>query len=139
MAQQLATPLEQRGDISSLRGSHVGVMVQSLLERLLPCWRLNRTKFSLTEAHPSLKRSGEASVEGLLNQLVLEHLQLAPLQWGEYSSTYASSWECGVPPRWKHSEGHRRRVWETKVLTLLLQCPWTQEVQYLGESCQPHF
>eukprot|EP00071_Canis_lupus_P048900 XP_022282457.1 trafficking protein particle complex subunit 9 isoform X5 [Canis lupus familiaris] len=31
---------------------------------------------------PSLKRRGEASVEGLLNQLVLEHLQLAPLQWG---------------------------------------------------------
>nr|XP_020012646.1 trafficking protein particle complex subunit 9 isoform X3 [Castor canadensis] len=30
---------------------------------------------------PSLKRSGEASVEGLLNQLVLERLQLAPLQW----------------------------------------------------------
>ncbi|XP_077928088.1 trafficking protein particle complex subunit 9 isoform X7 [Halichoerus grypus] len=30
---------------------------------------------------PSLKRTGEASVEGLLNQLVLEHLQLAPLQW----------------------------------------------------------
>uniref|UniRef100_A0A2K6BH78 Trafficking protein particle complex subunit 9 n=1 Tax=Macaca nemestrina TaxID=9545 RepID=A0A2K6BH78_MACNE len=34
------------------------------------CWRI-----------PSLKRSGEASVEGLLTQLVLEHLQLAPLQW----------------------------------------------------------
>lgn len=30
---------------------------------------------------PSLKRTGEASVEGLLSQLVLEHLQLAPLQW----------------------------------------------------------
>ncbi|XP_053322136.1 trafficking protein particle complex subunit 9 [Spea bombifrons] len=30
---------------------------------------------------PSLKREGEASVEGVLNQLVLEHLQLAPLQW----------------------------------------------------------
>ncbi|XP_047675211.1 trafficking protein particle complex subunit 9 isoform X5 [Tachysurus fulvidraco] len=30
---------------------------------------------------PSLKRQGEASVEGVLNQLVLEHLQLAPLQW----------------------------------------------------------
>ncbi|XP_028629063.1 trafficking protein particle complex subunit 9 isoform X2 [Grammomys surdaster] len=30
---------------------------------------------------PSLKRTGEASVEGLLNQLILEHLQLAPLQW----------------------------------------------------------
>uniref|UniRef100_A0A8V0Y402 Trafficking protein particle complex subunit 9 n=1 Tax=Gallus gallus TaxID=9031 RepID=A0A8V0Y402_CHICK len=29
----------------------------------------------------SLKREGEASVEGVLNQLVLEHLQLAPLQW----------------------------------------------------------
>uniref|UniRef100_A0A673ZU49 Trafficking protein particle complex subunit 9 n=1 Tax=Salmo trutta TaxID=8032 RepID=A0A673ZU49_SALTR len=28
---------------------------------------------------------GEASVEGVLNQLVLEHLQLAPLQWGEYT------------------------------------------------------
>ncbi|XP_048849766.1 trafficking protein particle complex subunit 9 isoform X1 [Brienomyrus brachyistius] len=30
---------------------------------------------------PSLRRTGEASVEGVLNQLVLEHLQLAPLQW----------------------------------------------------------
>ncbi|KAM8966802.1 trafficking protein particle complex subunit 9 [Pelodytes ibericus] len=30
---------------------------------------------------PSLKREGDAGVEGLLNQLVLEHLQLAPLQW----------------------------------------------------------
>lgn len=38
----------------------------------------------MTGPHPSLKRTGEASVEGLLNQLVLEHLQLAPLQWGEY-------------------------------------------------------
>uniref|UniRef100_A0A8C4XJL4 Trafficking protein particle complex 9 n=1 Tax=Falco tinnunculus TaxID=100819 RepID=A0A8C4XJL4_FALTI len=34
--------------------------------------------------YPSLKREGEASVEGVLNQLVLEHLQLAPLQWGEF-------------------------------------------------------
>uniref|UniRef100_A0A4W5LBS0 Trafficking protein particle complex 9 n=1 Tax=Hucho hucho TaxID=62062 RepID=A0A4W5LBS0_9TELE len=31
--------------------------------------------------HPSVRRQGEASVEGVLNQLVLEHLQLAPLQW----------------------------------------------------------
>lgn len=37
----------------------------------------------LNHAHPSLRRCGEASVEGVLNQLVLEHLQLAPLQWGE--------------------------------------------------------
>ncbi|KAM7121960.1 trafficking protein particle complex subunit 9 isoform 3-T3 [Ciconia maguari] len=36
------------------------------------CWKI-----------PSLKREGEASVEGVLNQLVLEHLQLAPLQWGK--------------------------------------------------------
>lgn len=37
----------------------------------------------LNHTHPSLRRRGEASVEGVLNQLVLEHLQLAPLQWGE--------------------------------------------------------
>uniref|UniRef100_A0A8C5EW70 Trafficking protein particle complex 9 n=1 Tax=Gouania willdenowi TaxID=441366 RepID=A0A8C5EW70_GOUWI len=35
----------------------------------------------LNQIHPSLERDGEASVEGVLNQLVLEHLQLAPLQW----------------------------------------------------------
>uniref|UniRef100_A0AAY4D286 Trafficking protein particle complex 9 n=1 Tax=Denticeps clupeoides TaxID=299321 RepID=A0AAY4D286_9TELE len=34
-----------------------------------------------TLIHPSLQREGEASVEGVLNQLVLDHLQLAPLQW----------------------------------------------------------
>ncbi|XP_043545266.1 trafficking protein particle complex subunit 9 [Chiloscyllium plagiosum] len=34
------------------------------------CWKI-----------PSLNREGEASVEGVLNQLVQEHLQLAPLQW----------------------------------------------------------
>lgn len=48
----------------------------------------------MTEAYPSLKRSGEASVEGLLNQLILEHLQLAPLQWGEYHAT--SCFRVGV-------------------------------------------
>ncbi|XP_065525088.1 trafficking protein particle complex subunit 9 isoform X4 [Lathamus discolor] len=37
------------------------------------CWKI-----------PSLKREGEASVEGVLNQLVLENLQLAPLQWGNW-------------------------------------------------------
>uniref|UniRef100_A0A8B9I676 Trafficking protein particle complex subunit 9 n=1 Tax=Anser brachyrhynchus TaxID=132585 RepID=A0A8B9I676_9AVES len=40
-----------------------------------------RQQFSLILIYPSLKREGEASVEGVLNQLVLEHLQLAPLQW----------------------------------------------------------
>uniref|UniRef100_A0A8D3D9L5 Trafficking protein particle complex subunit 9 n=1 Tax=Scophthalmus maximus TaxID=52904 RepID=A0A8D3D9L5_SCOMX len=39
------------------------------------CWSI------ISFSHPSLRRCGEASVEGVLNQLVLEHLQLAPLQW----------------------------------------------------------
>lgn len=30
-------------------------------------------------------------MEGVLNQLVLEHLQLAPLQWGEYTCTHTHS------------------------------------------------
>ncbi|XP_018424519.1 PREDICTED: trafficking protein particle complex subunit 9-like [Nanorana parkeri] len=43
---------------------------QEINSKLDICWKI-----------PSLKREGEASVEGVLNQLVLEHLQLAPLQW----------------------------------------------------------
>ncbi|XP_059899659.1 LOW QUALITY PROTEIN: trafficking protein particle complex subunit 9 [Gadus macrocephalus] len=39
------------------------------------------SKLGLCWTIPSLRRQGEASVEGVLNQLVLEHLQLAPLQW----------------------------------------------------------
>ncbi|XP_024113727.1 trafficking protein particle complex subunit 9 isoform X2 [Oryzias melastigma] len=39
------------------------------------------SKLGICWSIPSLKRHGEASVEGVLNQLVLEHLQLAPLQW----------------------------------------------------------
>lgn len=46
-----------------------------------PSWEC--LSFFLNCAHPSLQRHGEASVEGVLNQLVLEHLQLAPLQWGK--------------------------------------------------------
>ncbi|XP_034016028.1 LOW QUALITY PROTEIN: trafficking protein particle complex subunit 9 [Thalassophryne amazonica] len=42
--------------------------------------RIN-SKLGICWSIPSLQRSGEASVEGVLNQLVLEHLQLAPLQW----------------------------------------------------------
>ncbi|NXW16621.1 TPPC9 protein, partial [Circaetus pectoralis] len=41
--------------------------------RLDICWKI-------ISFHKYL-REGEASVEGVLNQLVLEHLQLAPLQW----------------------------------------------------------
>ncbi|XP_055081412.1 trafficking protein particle complex subunit 9 isoform X1 [Periophthalmus magnuspinnatus] len=39
------------------------------------------SKLGICWTIPSLQRRGEASVEGVLNQLVLEHLQLAPLQW----------------------------------------------------------
>ncbi|XP_035038021.1 trafficking protein particle complex subunit 9 isoform X2 [Hippoglossus stenolepis] len=39
------------------------------------------SKLGICWSIPSLRRCGEASVEGVLNQLVLEHLQLAPLQW----------------------------------------------------------
>ncbi|XP_072225979.1 trafficking protein particle complex subunit 9 isoform X2 [Leuresthes tenuis] len=39
------------------------------------------SKLGICWSIPSLTRCGEASVEGVLNQLVLEHLQLAPLQW----------------------------------------------------------
>ncbi|XP_030645125.1 trafficking protein particle complex subunit 9 [Chanos chanos] len=39
------------------------------------------SKLDIRWSIPSLRRQGEASVEGVLNQLVLEHLQLAPLQW----------------------------------------------------------
>ncbi|XP_041045096.1 trafficking protein particle complex subunit 9 isoform X2 [Carcharodon carcharias] len=38
-------------------------------------------KLNINWKIPSLNREGEASVEGVLNQLVQEHLQLAPLQW----------------------------------------------------------
>ncbi|KAF6101492.1 trafficking protein particle complex 9 [Phyllostomus discolor] len=55
-------------------------------------------------AHPSLKRTGEASVEGLLSQLVLEHLQLAPLQWdvlvdGQPCDCQAAACRVGDPIR----------------------------------------
>ncbi|XP_017286658.1 trafficking protein particle complex subunit 9 isoform X1 [Kryptolebias marmoratus] len=39
------------------------------------------SKLEICWSIPSLQRCGEASVEGALNQLVLDHLQLAPLQW----------------------------------------------------------
>ncbi|KAF6101487.1 trafficking protein particle complex 9 [Phyllostomus discolor] len=53
---------------------------------------------------PSLKRTGEASVEGLLSQLVLEHLQLAPLQWdvlvdGQPCDCQAAACRVGDPIR----------------------------------------
>uniref|UniRef100_A0ABI7WEW5 Trafficking protein particle complex 9 n=1 Tax=Felis catus TaxID=9685 RepID=A0ABI7WEW5_FELCA len=53
---------------------------------------------------PSLKRTGEASVEGLLSQLVLEHLQLAPLQWdvlvdGQPCDCEAAACRVGDPVR----------------------------------------
>ncbi|XP_035753808.1 trafficking protein particle complex subunit 9-like, partial [Egretta garzetta] len=57
------------------------------------CWKI-----------PSLKREGEASVEGVLNQLVLEHLQLAPLQWGPKDLVALAcmtgfGYDCPGPPQ----------------------------------------
>lgn len=55
-------------------------------------------------AIPSLKRGGEASVEGVLSQLVLEQLQLAPLQWdvlvdGQLCDSGAAACQVGDPVR----------------------------------------
>ncbi|XP_060051937.1 trafficking protein particle complex subunit 9 isoform X2 [Erinaceus europaeus] len=60
------------------------------------------SKLDLHKTHPSLKRTGEASVEGVLNQLVLEHLQLAPLQWdvlvdGQPCDCEAAACQVGDP------------------------------------------
>ncbi|XP_062935272.1 trafficking protein particle complex subunit 9 isoform X2 [Cynocephalus volans] len=55
---------------------------EQLEEERREAWGLEiNSKLDIRWRVPSLQRSGEASVEGLLNQLVLEHLQLAPLQW----------------------------------------------------------
>ncbi|XP_071229754.1 trafficking protein particle complex subunit 9-like isoform X3 [Salvelinus alpinus] len=50
-------------------------------ERLHAQASMINSTLGITWNIPSLRRQGEASVEGVLNQLVLEHLQLAPLQW----------------------------------------------------------
>ncbi|XP_058866218.1 trafficking protein particle complex subunit 9 isoform X1 [Acipenser ruthenus] len=71
--EDLPEPQDDRGQFTSLkqleeeRQQARGYEINSKLDI---CWEI-----------PSLKRQGEASVEGVLNQLVLEHLQLAPLQW----------------------------------------------------------
>lgn len=61
-------------------------------------------KLDIRWAIPSLKRSGEASVEGVLSQLVLEQLQLAPLQWdvlvdGQLCDSEAAACQVGDPVR----------------------------------------
>ncbi|XP_050183734.1 trafficking protein particle complex subunit 9 [Myiozetetes cayanensis] len=61
------TPLANAKQLEEERQQAKGLEINSKLDI---CWKI-----------PSLKREGEASVEGVLNQLVLEHLQLAPLQW----------------------------------------------------------
>ncbi|XP_058524430.1 trafficking protein particle complex subunit 9 isoform X2 [Ochotona princeps] len=62
------------------------------------------SKLDIRWAIPSLKRSGEASVEGVLSQLVLEQLQLAPLQWdvlvdGQLCDSEAAACQVGDPVR----------------------------------------
>ncbi|KAG7458172.1 hypothetical protein MATL_G00235330 [Megalops atlanticus] len=63
--------------------------------------------------HPSLRRQGEASVEGVLNQLVLEHLQLAPLQWVMVAICAAARFVCAyfsTPPLCKRRDWSRGRL-----------------------------
>ncbi|XP_067414413.1 trafficking protein particle complex subunit 9 isoform X2 [Emydura macquarii macquarii] len=62
---QFANPKQLEEERQQAKGLEIN-------SKLDVCWKI-----------PSLTREGEASVEGVLNQLVLEHLQLAPLQWGE--------------------------------------------------------
>uniref|UniRef100_F1RSJ3 Trafficking protein particle complex subunit 9 n=1 Tax=Sus scrofa TaxID=9823 RepID=F1RSJ3_PIG len=62
------------------------------------------SKLGIRWTIPSLKRTGEASVEGLLNQLVLGHLQLAPLLWdvlvdGQPCDHEAAACRVGDPVR----------------------------------------
>ncbi|XP_036293388.1 trafficking protein particle complex subunit 9 isoform X2 [Pipistrellus kuhlii] len=62
------------------------------------------SKLGLRWRIPSLKRAGEASVEGVLTQLALEHLQLAPLQWdvlvdGQPCDCEAAACQVGDPMR----------------------------------------
>ncbi|KAM8882831.1 trafficking protein particle complex subunit 9 isoform 1-T1 [Synchiropus picturatus] len=57
-------------DLKYLEEEHQHARGCQINSKLGICWSI-----------PSLQRGGEASVEGVLNQLILEHLQLAPLQW----------------------------------------------------------
>ncbi|XP_062043934.1 trafficking protein particle complex subunit 9 isoform X2 [Lepus europaeus] len=62
------------------------------------------SRLDIRWAIPSLKRGGEASVEGVLSQLVLEQLQLAPLQWdvlldGQLCDSGAAACQVGDPVR----------------------------------------
>lgn len=66
-------------------------------------WCLHKA-VALNHTHPSLRRCGDASVEGVLNQLVLEHLQLAPLQWGEFLKCLPLVCVCVcVSEHWDHA------------------------------------
>ncbi|XP_006912999.1 trafficking protein particle complex subunit 9 [Pteropus alecto] len=62
------------------------------------------SKLGIRWGLPSLKRTGEAGVEGLLSQPVLEQLQLAPLQWdvlvdGQPCDCEAAACRVGDPVR----------------------------------------
>nr|KAF6301004.1 trafficking protein particle complex 9 [Myotis myotis] len=85
---QFATPKQLEEQRQEARGLEIN-------SKLGIRWRI---------AHPSLKRTGEASVEGVLNQLALEHLQLAPLQWdvlvdGQPCDCEAAACQVGDPMR----------------------------------------
>lgn len=67
-------------------------------------------------------------MEGLLNQLILEHLQLAPLQWGEYHAT-SCFWVGGQEGTIMTTVGNRE-----KGVHLTVCCLCRQAAQYSGRS-----
>lgn len=70
-------------------------------------------------SHPSLERSGEASVEGALSQLVLEHLQLAPLQWGKSLISLHVDLSCAII-HFQTCDILQYKAWERKVLSITI-------------------
>ncbi|XP_064010423.1 trafficking protein particle complex subunit 9 isoform X3 [Pogoniulus pusillus] len=82
------------------------------------CWKI-----------PSLKREGEASVEGVLNQLVLEHLQLAPLQWGASASERISLMTRRLLQQGDHKRNYERRIKSTS-WEISLFCSWDKRANH---------
>ncbi|KAI5100868.1 trafficking protein particle complex subunit 9 isoform X1, partial [Silurus meridionalis] len=72
-AVQQSSVYEREEEKQQVQGGHINSTLQL-------CWNIISFTNS-TQLYLYNHLQGEASVEGVLNQLVLEHLQLAPLQW----------------------------------------------------------
>ncbi|XP_031441795.1 trafficking protein particle complex subunit 9 isoform X2 [Clupea harengus] len=71
-------------------------------QRLHAQGRLINSTLNIHWSIPSLLRQGEATVEGVLNQLVLDHLQLAPLQWDVLVN--GKPCDCDAVAEWRVGE-----------------------------------